>query len=67
MIRRQTLVLALVGTAVPLTAPACEPILPLAKLLSSSTAVGSIIYVQSAAWLLLAIALKSAAFAFFEP
>ena len=58
--------MALLGAAVPLTVSACEPVLPLSRLLGSSTAIGSVIYVQSAVWLYLAIALKCVAFAYFE-
>jgi hypothetical protein len=66
VIRLQILIMALLGAAVPLTVSACEPVLPLSKLLGSSTAIGSVIYVQSAVWLYLAIALKCVAFAYFE-
>ncbi len=50
----------------PVTGSACEPILPLAQLLSSASAAGPVVFTQSLFWLLMAIGIKSIAFSCFE-
>jgi hypothetical protein len=50
----------------PSTGWSCEPVLPLFQLLTSSSILGPGILTQSLFWLLVAIALKSAVFVWFE-
>lgn len=52
--------------AIPTATLACEPILPLAQLLSGSTLAGPAALTQSLIWLVVAVALKCGAFAFLE-
>ncbi|MDB6064733.1 MAG: hypothetical protein JWR26_941 [Pedosphaera sp.] len=56
----------LIAVAIPGTAWGCEPILPLVQLLGGTTAASSLILTRSVFWLLFAVAVKSAAFAFFQ-
>lgn len=59
--------LILVATALtPLTSWSCEPIVPLAYLLSSSSLAGSAILTNSLLWLVVAVTVKCVAFICFE-
>lgn len=66
MNRAIPLVLGFLPVILPVEGLACEPILPLAQLLSGSSAAGPIFFTQSVFWLLLAIVIKSVAFVCFE-
>src|SRR5260221_6885093 len=64
--RMRIQLLVLLSVIVPISAWSCEPILPLAQLLSGSSAIGALMWRQSLLWLVAAVAVKSVAFAFFE-
>jgi hypothetical protein len=60
------MVLAFIATVSPVAVNACEPIIPLADLMSGSSAVGPALIMKSAMWLAVAVVLKSTAFIIFE-
>lgn len=56
----------LVFLTIPLSSWGCEPVVPLVQLLSGSSLAGPLYLTQSLFWLVVAVAIKSAAFVFFE-
>jgi hypothetical protein len=57
---------ALALLAVPLTGSGCEPIVPMVQLLSGCSLVGPLLVTRSLFWLAVAVAIKTAAFLWFE-
>ncbi|HEX5218830.1 MAG TPA: hypothetical protein VFZ59_04635 [Verrucomicrobiae bacterium] len=57
---------ALALLAIPNATSACEPVIPLTRLLSNSTLAGPALLTESLIWLAVAVAIKSGVFAFFE-
>lgn len=66
MRQRSKWLLVLLALSIPLTGYACEPILPLAQLLSGCTLASPVMLTQSLVCLAAAVAIKCAAFAYFE-
>src|ERR1041385_4325326 len=60
------LALALLVASIPAVADACEPILPLAQLIGGSGVAGTVLITRSVTWLIVAVAIKTAAFVFLE-
>src|SRR5689334_22625949 len=66
--RRRILVLTLAAaTGLPLHTSACEPIVPLTKLMSGATLAGPGLILQSLTWLCIAVVINTGSFALLEP